>query len=204
MADIDSIHSYWFRGLNDLDIISHSSPNVQWWFRKHEVIDREIRDMFAGDLLKARGGEYKSWEETPRGILALVILFDQFSRNMYRNTPQMFENDPLALRLTLRSISDKNDSRLQLIERLFLYMPLMHTEDLLIQELSLQCFENLVTEVQQKNARNTVYYEYSFGYAKRHYEIIKEFGRFPHRNSILQRASTLQEQKFLQQPGSSF
>jgi len=204
MADVDSIHSYWFRGFNDLDLIDQNSSKVQWWFKKDDAIDSEIRDLFEEDYKKASTGQYKDWEESARGQLASIILFDQFPRNMYRNTPQMFETDSRARRLTLRSIAEKKDTRLQLIERLFIYMPLMHAEDLTIQELSLQCFESLVIQSQEVNSRNTPYYENNFGYAKRHHETIERFGRFPHRNSILGRSSSSQEFEFLKKPGSSF
>ena len=204
MADADSIHSYWFRGLNDLDIIDKGSPRVQWWFRKDDLIDREIRDLFEDDVKKANSGAYGDWETTARGQLSLILLFDQFPRNIYRNTPQMFETDPQALRLTLRSIGEKKDLELQLVERLFVYMPLMHAEDLTIQELSLQCFESLVNKSQEKNPRSTSYYEYSFDYAQRHQQIIERFGRFPHRNAILGRGSTSEELEFLKNRGASF
>ena len=204
MVDMDSIHSYWFRGLNDLDLIDKGSSKVKWWFTKDDLIDSEIHDLFEEDYKKARAGEYKAWEGSARGQLSLILLYDQFSRNMYRNTPQMYESDPLASRLSLRSINEKKDVELQLIERMFLYMPLMHAEDLTIQELSSQCFESLVTQSEEVNSRNTPYYEYSFAYARKHQEIIQRFGRFPHRNSLLSRETTSEEREFLAKRGSSF
>ena len=204
MAKIEEILRFWFEGVTDETPIDKNKFPFKKWFMKNEQFDREIKEKFESHLIKARWGGYKNWESSPEGRLALVILYDQFSRNLFRNTPRMFENDPLALDLTIRSIQEEWDKKLFLIHRIFLYMPLMHSEVRKIQEFSLQYFGHLGEEAKQRIPGNAHYYEYSFGYAKRHYETIKEFGRFPHRNSILQRASTLQEQKFLQQPGSSF
>ena len=155
-------------------------------------------------MVAAQTGHYKEWEKTAAGRLALIILFDQFSRNLYRGTPKMFENDPLALNLTLRSIQEGMDRPLSLLERIFMYMPLMHSEARDIQALSIECFGKLVNESQQKNPANVPYFEYSLGYAKQHRDIVERFGRFPRRNVILSRATTSAEQIFLTQPGSSF
>lgn len=204
MTRIDDILAFWFEGLNDNKIILKNSPEVKKWFKKEESFDSAIKEKFEGDLIKAKGGEYKSWEESARGRLALIILFDQFSRNIYRNTPKMFENDSLALNLTLHSIKDGMDTQLQLIERIFLYMPLMHSEALATQKLSLQFFKNLAVLSKTQNPENTPYFKYTLEYAKRHHDIIAKFGRFPHRNAILKRLSTAEESQFLQKRGSSF
>ena len=204
MDRIQEILNYWFGGLDDKKPIDKNSPVVKRWFTKSAKTDQEIRDKFERDFLKARQGEYKQWEESVRGRLALIVLFDQFSRNMYRDSPRMFETDSLALDLTLRSIKDKKDRELQLIERIFLYMPLMHAEQLDMQKLSLKQFAFLVEESKTANPGNISYYEYTFGYAQRHHDIIEQFGRFPHRNEILKRSSTEQEKEFLEKTSSRF
>lgn len=204
MSNKDDILNFWFKGLNDEHKIDPGSPLVKWWFVKDEKIDSQIREQFEPDLLKARRGEYDDWGQTAAGRLALVLLFDQFSRNMYRNTAKMFETDPQALRLSLLTIGEKIDAELQLIERIFLYMPLMHAEDLATQKLSLRCFESLVHQSKEKCEQSTPYYDYSFNYAKKHYETIERFGRFPQRHSFLGKVSTPAEQQFLRERGASF
>ncbi len=198
------ILDFWFEGLNDDGLIDRKDPRVQKWFTKDPRFDFVIREKFEPDLIKASLGLYKIWEETIQGRLALVVLFDQFSRNMYRDNFMMFEYDSLALDLTVLSIHEKKDQALSLIERFFLYMPLMHSEDLRMQELSLEYFADLIEQSKAKSPQNIVYYEYTFDYAKRHFTIIERFGRFPHRNTILNRDSSLQELEFLKQPGSFF
>jgi len=200
----DLILEFWFNGLDDSGVIDKNSPVVKKWFAKDVKIDSEIREKFEPHLLKATRGECKGWESSARGRLALIVLFDQCSRNMYRDTPKMFAADPLALDLTLRSIKDQMDGQIQLIERLFLYMPLMHSEELKTQKISLGCFENLVHASKEKSPHNTSYYEYSLDFAKKHQAIIEKFGRFPHRNAILNRLSTPEELEFLTKPGSKF
>ncbi len=204
MSRADEILNFWFEGLADDKLLDKNSRAVKKWFIKDKAFDAEIRAKFESDYAKARGGSCKSWEAAARTRLALIVLFDQFSRNMYRDTPQAFATDSLALDLTLRSVKEKFDSQLQLIERIFLYMPLMHAEDRAVQTLSLQFFNALVHESRKKSPQNISYYEYSFEFARRHQAIIEKFGRFPHRNVILKRTSTPEETAFLRNPGSKF
>ncbi len=203
-VEFHPILEYWFGTLDDRAIIDKNSPLVRKWFSGGKAVDDEIRVKFEYDLKRAKEGKYQSWETLAEGRLALVILFDQFSRNVYRNTPMMFAADPLALSLTLRSIDEKMDKALSLVGRIFLYMPLMHAEDLEKQKLSLKCFAELVAEAKQKSPQNTGYYEYSLEFARCHHDIIERFGRFPHRNEILNRPSTTEELEFLKKPGSKF
>lgn len=204
MNDYDDILNYWFGGLDDQKMIDRNSPVVKKWFSKNEKIDREIHECFEKDFLNAKRGRYKNWEDDPRGRLALILLFDQFSRNMYRETPKMFETDFLALDLTVRAMNEALDGLFKLVERIFLYMPLMHAEDLKIQKLSLEYFGRLITESREKSPQNTSYYVYTFQFAQRHHDIVERFSRFPHRNAILKRESTPGELEFLRNPKSSF
>ncbi len=204
MGPVETILEFWFESLDDNFYIHQNVPSVKKWFTKDDRFDAVVRQKFEPDYLNAREGKYKSWEDNARGRLALILLLDQFSRNMYRNTALMFETDPLALELSLRSVQEKLDGQLQMVERLFLYMPLMHCEKIDGQKLSLQYFEYLVDESRMKTPRNTPYFEYSFRFAQRHHDIIERFGRFPHRNSLLKRKSTQGELEFLGMPGSSF
>ena len=129
------------------------------------------------------------WARSPRGALALVILLDQFTRNIHRGTPAMHEGDAKAVATALAVIESGADASFSADERQFLYMPLMHSEDRALQQRSLEKFRELGQ---------------SLDYAERHAEIVFRFGRFPHRNAILGRVSTPEEVEFLKQPGSSF
>ena len=130
MTDPVSILNFWLEGVTDATLINKGAMPFRKWFSKNEEFDQEIRERFGSDLAAAREGQYRSWKNSAQGCLALIILFDQFPRNMFRNSPRMFENDPAALALTLKAIYDDGwDTQLSLIERTFLYMPLMHSED---------------------------------------------------------------------------
>lgn len=198
------ILDFWFQSVDDNTPANAKDDPFKKWFMKNEQFDREIKEKFEADVIKARWGTYKAWESSAAGRLALILLYDQFCRNMFRNTPRMFENDPLALDLTLRSIQEGQDKGLYLIQRTFLYMPLMHSEQRSMQELSVKYFSTLVDESREKVPQNAGYYEYSLGYAKKHRDIVERFGRFPHRNRILGRMSTPEEEDFLTKPGSAF
>ncbi len=160
------------------------------WFQKSEAFDAEIRRRFLPAWeLAARGG-LAHWQETPLASLALVIVLDQFPRNMFRGTARAFSSDPPALAAARSLIERGFDRLLGPVERQFAYLPFEHAEDLAAQRRSLALFGALDTGL--------------FEYAKRHYEIIARFGRFPHRNLILGRESTPEEIELLGRPGSSF
>ena len=195
MDKIKEILDYWFGQTTDDTLIDQKQMPFKKWFSGDALIDEEICQRFEGDLMKGKEGVYRDWEKSVRGTLALVILFDQFSRNMYRGTPLMFSTDWLALDLTRRAIKDQKDKELLLIERSFLYMPLMHSEDPEMQKLSLKFFADLITESKKKNPHNTSYYENSFKYVKNHFATIEQFGRFPHRDKILKRVPYLKEER---------
>ena len=198
------ILAFWFEGVDDSTPIDKGKRPFNKWFKAGKALDREIRERFEGDLNNAFAGKYKEWEQSPRGALAVVLLYDQLTRNMYRDTPGMYMADAPAQELALQLTSGKKERTLSLIERVFVYMPLMHAEDIRAQCLSVGYFTELVEESRKKNPGNTHYYSYSLDYANRHYVIIERFGRFPHRNKILGRTSTSEEIEFLKKPGSGF
>lgn len=204
MKSIESILQFWFGSLTDATAIDKKSPPAKLWFNGGKAFDEEIRQKFLRDYQNARAGEYKEWEQSARGRLALVVIFDQFSRNMFRGTPQAFETDEQAIVLTRASVRDGKDKELMLIERVFLYMPLMHAESINQQEDGVRQFTRLVEEAQAQGSLNTGYFEYNLKYSLQHRDIIEKFGRFPHRNAILNRQSTSEEMAFLNSPGSSF
>lgn len=187
MTRAEEILEFWFHAITDKTPINKDLSPFNMWFAKNAKVDFEICEKFEGDLNLAKMGKYKKWEETSEGRLALIVLFDQFSRNIYRGSAKAFEADPLALDVALRSIKEGVDRELQLIERVFLYMPLMHAEDLEMQKLSVQQFENLVGESKDKNPQNSSYFEYTLKFAKEHCAAIERFGHFPSRNAISNR-----------------
>jgi uncharacterized protein (DUF924 family) len=154
-----------------------------------------VRTRFSGVCDKAARGELTGWGETPLAALALVILLDQFPRNIFRGTAQAFASDALAIEVAGRILERGFDRALRPIERVFAYLPFEHAENLEAQQRSLALFGELARDVLGTN-----YLEY----VRRHHEIIARFGRFPHRNDCMGRASTPEEIEFLKQGGSRF
>lgn len=161
------------------------------WFQKSDTLDAEVERRFAQVLEAARRGELWQWRATPQGRLAEVIVLDQFSRNIHRDTPAAFAADAQALALAQEAVAQGDDAGLGTNERAFLYMPYMHSESLLVHDEALRLFD-------QPGLENNLHFEH------RHRDILLQFGRYPHRNAILGRESSVAETNFLQQPGSSF
>ncbi len=195
------ILNYWFGKLREGE--APSSDYYKKWFAKRIEIDQYIKTTFEDDLELAVGGILKSWENTPRGAVALIILLDQFSRNIYRGTSKAFAQDSLALEICLRGIDKGFDAMLHPVERLFFYMPLEHSEDLEIQKKSVEYFSMMEKFFPSPLSLASMMSEFR-KYAEMHYVIIERFRRFPHRNEILGHESTPEEIEFLKQPGSSF
>ena len=197
----EEILQYWF-GLLEKDK-APSEKKSKIWFSKKKDTDKDIKFRFELELKRALEGRLNRWAESPRGSLALVILSDQFSRNIYRDTPRAFEGDTVALRTCLEGIKKGFDVKLHPIERIFYYMPLMHAEDLQLQMTSIECFTTLEKLYTSAPPMASIIAK-SKVYAEKHYLIIEKFGRFPHRNEIIGRKSTPDEIKFLRESGSSF
>ena len=165
------------------------------WFQKDEAFDGEVADRF-GDLYeRAAAGGLDSWREEAEGCLALVIVLDQFPRNMFRGDARTHATDGRALDAAKHAIERALDRELPAFQRMFLYMPFMHAEGVEDQRRSVELFEGLAAEPEGPDV-----VEYAVG----HREIVERFGRFPHRNAILGRETTPEEAEFLTQPGSSF
>lgn len=195
----EDVLAFWF-GREAGDSATAESQKKLWW-SKDAVIDAEIRERFGALVATAAGGAHREWAREPRGRLALILLFDQFPRNIYRDTPQAFAHDGLALRLALDGIDSGADRGLRAIERVFFYLPLEHAESTDIQARSVALFEGLRNGAAVAERR---IFDGYLDFALRHRDIVQRFGRFPHRNRILGRASTAAEIDFLQQPGSGF
>lgn len=176
----DDILNFWFE---------ETPPALRW--KKDPAFDARITERFAQVHARAARCELFGWRSSARGRLAEIIVLDQFSRNMFRDSAQAFAQDPLALALAQEAISLKLDLQLSAEQRSFLYMPFMHSESLLIHKTAIELFvDNAIAD--------------NLNFELKHKAIIERFGRYPHRNALLGRASTALEIEFLQQPGSSF
>ncbi len=174
------IINFWF---NEID-------SSKWWV-KDPAFDQLIKNRFGDTHAKAVRCELYPWRDTAQGRLAEVIVLDQFSRNIFRDTPGAFASDPLALALAQEAVSTGADKELNQTERCFLYMPYMHSESPEIHEIAVKLFDTL-----EKKG--------NLEFELKHKKIIDRFGRYPHRNKILNRQSTNEEIEFLKEPGSGF
>jgi uncharacterized protein (DUF924 family) len=168
----------------------------QRWWKKSKAFDEEIRQRFGDTHAEASAGKLAHWADTPSGCLALVIVLDQFSRNLHRDDPRAWAADATAQRYARAAVDRGADRDLPPHGRAFLYMPFMHAEDRDLQAHSCALFETLGKDHPELAAISK--------YAVQHREIVDRFGRFPHRNAALGRASTPEELEFLKEPGSSF
>lgn len=176
----EEIINFWFKELTFKD-----------WYQGGEEIDFLIKSRFLDIHHKAANGELFTWRNTPLGRLAEIIVLDQFSRNIFRNTEKAFAFDAIALILAQEAISLKMDEKLEAMEKHFLYIPYMHSESKLIHEEAVRLYSQSGLES-------------GLDFELKHKVIIDKFGRYPHRNEILKRDSTQEELEFLKTPGSSF
>ncbi|NJK68591.1 MAG: DUF924 domain-containing protein [Microcoleus sp. CSU_2_2] len=165
------------------------------WFKKDLAFDEEVRSSFFSQYELAASGQLDSLQESPENCLALIILLDQFPRNMFRGTPQAFATDSKALATAEHAVKNNFDRELLTVQKWFIYLPFEHSENLKHQQKSVELFSNLQGEPDSESVIN---------YAIEHFKIIERFGRFPHRNQILGRETTPEEAEFLKQPGSGF
>lgn len=180
IAEPDAVSSFWFEELEPKD-----------WFVKNVDVDREIAKRFGATHLALAGDVPQHWWESADAVLALIVVFDQFSRNIYRGTPLAFATDGLALREAKAAIDAGLDQIVDADRRAFFYMPFEHSENLADQDRSVELFTQL---------GNDTYLDY----AHQHRDVIAEFGRFPHRNAILGRDTTSEEAVYLAKPGAGF
>jgi uncharacterized protein (DUF924 family) len=195
----ESVIDFWF---GDLDEEGLASPTLsQRWWQKDSVFDELIRTRFAALRERLLAGECSPWLALPHGRLAAIIVLDQLSRNMYRDTPDMYAADPMTLRLVEEGLALGQDRELETDPRVFFYVPLMHQESLAAQN---RCVELLESFLDTLTGRSRERVAQNLKFAIAHRDIVARFGRFPHRNTILSRESTPSELEFLRQPGSSF
>ncbi len=183
----EKVLSFWF----DAREADGTLARREAWFKKDPAFDDAIAAEFSAECERALAGDLDGLMETAKGCLALIILLDQFPRNIFRGSPHAFASDEKA-REVARHVLDKGfDQGMQAVERLFLYLPFEHSEDMADQQRMLELAQALGEDR-------------LIDYAQRHFDIIARFGRFPHRNEALGRESTEEEKAFLQQPNSSF
>ncbi|OHC38611.1 DUF924 family protein [Rhodanobacter soli] len=171
------------------------------WFAADAAFDAQIRARFGAAVEAAANDRLDDWADTPSGWLALLILLDQFPRNLYRHDPRAWAADASAQRVALSGLARSDDRQLPAVQRVFAYLPLEHAEDSALQQRSVELFEALCAEVPTEQRKQ---FEEFLDYARRHREVIARFGRFPHRNATLGRASTPEEMLYLAQPGAGF
>lgn len=193
------LREYWFGAQPQLALRDPVRPRL-WWC-KDPATDAEIRARFGNWVVSALDGALDAWAGDPGGLIALVVLCDQFPRNIHRGTPAAFAGDGRALAWCRRGIAAGYERQLTPAERAFLYMPLEHSEDRADQESCVARFTALLAEAPAADRGELAR---MLDYARRHREVIRRFGRFPHRNDILGRRSTAAEAAFLQTPGSRF
>ena len=189
---INAILSFWFKEQK------LSAPQIDRrmdvWFGDDAAFDHEIETEFANDVACASEGQLDHWAQEPRGRLALILLLDQFRRNMYRNTAQAFELDKIALKLCVEGAMARKDQGLTPIQRAFFYMPLQHAESVKVQAKGCELFNRLADAVSPT-------YRETFAtiaqFAELHRDIVAQFGRFPHRNELLGRTNTPEEDEYL-------
>ena len=180
MPEKEEILNFWFK-----------ECKPEQWFKKDEDFDQLIENRFSSAIENAIAGKLDRWEEIETGSLALIILLDQFTRNVFRDTPRAFAGDKRALALSQLCCDKDYLTNPDVQRRQFMLMPMMHSENLAVQDTALPLFKKYASEK-------------DYEYAEKHRDIIARFGRFPHRNVILGRKSTNEELEFLKQPGSSF
>ncbi len=180
-ADIQDVLCFWFEECTPAQ-----------WFKPDPAFDHSLCERFERLYERAAAGACDDWAETPEGVLALVIVLDQFPRNMFRASPKAFATDAMALALAETAIDGGLDLALPVARRKFLYMPFQHSERLRDQERSVRLVDERCDDAD------------TLDYARRHLDVVARFGRFPHRNAILGRENTPEETEFLSQPGSSF
>lgn len=186
----DDVLGFWFADGPD-------TPRMAW-FKRDDAFDAAIGSGFGAAVAPARQGEFDAWAATPRGALALLVLLDQFPRNLHRGSAEAFASDPHARHVARTLLATRGDMALTPTERVFAYLPFEHSEAMADQDLSVALFEGLRDTPDKARAEGAI------DYAWRHRAVIRRFGRFPHRNAALGRENTPAEAAYLATPGAGF
>ncbi|MBW2732273.1 MAG: DUF924 domain-containing protein [Deltaproteobacteria bacterium] len=199
MTSPSRVIDFFFGGL-DNDGMPLEDKSALWW-KKDAATDALVRERFGADVNQALAGERGDWVETSEQRLALILLLDQFTRTIFRDTKKAFSGDECARRVALSGLSRGHDKELPRIQRVFFYMPLEHAEDAELQARSVELFSALCEDTPPHLRKP---FEGYVDFAVAHKRIVERFARFPHRNAVLGRQSTDEELEFLKQPGSAF
>lgn len=189
--DFHAVLDFWFGAPGSVDY----GQSRLAWFKKSDTFDDLIRARFLPLCEQAGAGDLTGWRESPLSSLALIVVCDQFPRNLFRDSPRAFESDAMALACARDMVASGWDHRLLGVQRQFVYLPFEHSEDLAMQRESMRLFGELAREPGRADLLE---------WARKHFVIIERFGRFPHRNAVLGRASTPEEVEFLKGPDSRF
>ena len=199
MFSADDVHRFWFGEVDDW--LECATRNTERWFQRGQELDAPVREQFSALLQAAGRGEVNNWIDTPRGAMALILTLDQFPRHIHRGSAQAFDLDPKALHLCQLGVERGLDEKLSCVERGFFYLPMEHAEDLQVQE---QGVALMHANTRSGPPELREYLENATTYGELHRDIIAQFGRFPHRNEVLGRASTEQEIAYLNGGGQRF
>ena len=192
VTDYEDVLDYWFAG-------AEQSPHLaaergSFWFGSNDEVDAEISDRFGGRVRAAMEGDLDAWRETPRGTVALLLLLDQFTRNVFRGTSEAFAADPLALEVAESLIDSGRDKELPWVYRAFLHLPFEHSESIEDQRRCVELCRAAADEASPEwEELMTGYIQWAVG----HMEVVERFGRFPHRNDVLGRTGTSEEIEYL-------
>jgi uncharacterized protein (DUF924 family) len=196
---IDAIIEFWFR---EQELTAPQiDQRMDIWFGSDDVFDHECKKEFSDEVDRATEGKLDHWAHEARGRLALILVLDQFRRNIYRGTAEAFSMDKAALKLCVEGAMAKKDQGLTPIQRAFFYMPLQHAESAKVQAKSVELFTKLAETV-SPTYRET--FETMTQFAELHRDIVDQFGRFPHRNQLLNRENTPEENEYLSADGPDF
>ena len=199
MSQSEEVLTFWFGD-------ACASPELatarsKFWFKSDTETDQQVWELYADVVTDAGGGLYDYWQETPKGRLALIILLDQFPRNIFRGTSEVYRYDSKALTLAGQGITVGHLAGLSIPEQAFFLMPYQHSEDIAVQRVGVDLMAAMVASAPQELKPVA---QGNLDFATRHHDIVAEYGRFPHRNSLLGRNSTEAESQFLQTGGERF
>jgi len=193
----EAILDWWFAGGDDAHPIGPGSPCYQRWFRGGTVVDAQVAELFAEDVHAARAGTLDGWRGSARGELALILLLDQFPRHLFRGRAEAFASDATALDISRACIAARRDEQLALIERIFIYLPIQHSERIADHELAFDRFRTLEAQARARSAGVVALCVGAIGEQQEHFDTLQRFGRYPYRNAALGRASTAEELTYL-------
>jgi len=199
MASAEEILDFWFA--DALELPDAVTARRTFWFGNDAATDSTIWELYADVVADAAAGYYDDWLQTARGRLALIIVLDQFPRNIFRGTAEVYRYDPMAIALAQAGVALGQLAGLQVPEQVFFLMPYQHSEDIEVQRAGVALMQAVVSEA----APAWVAAAQGFaGYAEQHHEIVASYGRFPHRNEVLGRSSTEAENRYLTEGGATF